>query len=203
VLAVRSEAADEVDVKQLWVKVKAEIGVIDVLICNAGVLGELPDFPVIGKRKPSDWWSDMVGHLYIRGTMATSDNQVDCQRFWALPASLQLSSAVPPRKQEAKGHCDHPEFCDRYHDSIWFVWLHYKQACQSASSRIHPSGFVTHHHIIHQPLLTHTTEHPSLRVFSIHPGLVQTQMQSDIFASFAIDPREFILSAITHAANLE
>jgi NAD(P)-dependent dehydrogenase (short-subunit alcohol dehydrogenase family) len=65
VLAVRSEAADEEDVKTLWAKVKAEIGVIDVLICNAGVLGELPDFPLIGKRKPSDWWSDMVGRLYI------------------------------------------------------------------------------------------------------------------------------------------
>jgi hypothetical protein len=48
----------------------------------------------------------------------------------------------------------------------------------------------------------HNTEHPSLRVFSIHPGLVQTQIQADIFAAFAIDPREFILGARIHAANL-
>jgi hypothetical protein len=49
----------------------------------------------------------------------------------------------------------------------------------------------------------HNTEHPSLRVFSIHPGLVQTQIQADIFEAFAIDPRKFILGARTPAADLE
>lgn len=61
VLGIRSEAASEEATKQLWAEVKQEIGVIDVLIANAGVFSEANGLPITGKIDPSVWWADMVG----------------------------------------------------------------------------------------------------------------------------------------------
>lgn len=60
VLPIRSEAASEDDTKSLWAEIKAKIGVIDVLIANAGVFSEKNDFIVTGKYSPTKWWYDFV-----------------------------------------------------------------------------------------------------------------------------------------------
>lgn len=63
VAAISSEAGSESDTKDLWAQVKNEIGIIDVLICNAGVFSEIDGFPIIGNMNPSVWWSDLVRSL--------------------------------------------------------------------------------------------------------------------------------------------
>ncbi|KAF2734197.1 NAD(P)-binding protein [Polyplosphaeria fusca] len=67
VLAVRCEATSEEDVKHLWAQMKAEIGVIDVLVANAGLSSEMGlGFPAMGTLKPSQWWYDL--DVNVRGT---------------------------------------------------------------------------------------------------------------------------------------
>ncbi|KAF2787996.1 NAD(P)-binding protein [Melanomma pulvis-pyrius CBS 109.77] len=65
VAAIPSEAGSEADTKALWAQIKAEIGLIDVLICNAGVFSEREGFPIAGSIDPAVWWSDM--EINIRG----------------------------------------------------------------------------------------------------------------------------------------
>jgi NADP-dependent 3-hydroxy acid dehydrogenase YdfG len=60
VVAIVSEAASEADTKRLWAQIKADVGTIDVLICNAGVFSEREGFPITGVIDPATWWSDMV-----------------------------------------------------------------------------------------------------------------------------------------------
>lgn len=60
VAAIPSEAGSEADTKALWAQIKAEVGLIDVLICNAGVFSEREGFPITGTIDPAVWWSDMV-----------------------------------------------------------------------------------------------------------------------------------------------
>jgi NAD(P)-dependent dehydrogenase (short-subunit alcohol dehydrogenase family) len=61
IVAVRGEATSEEGVKLLWDKVKKDVGIIDVLICNAGVATENGlGHPPIGTLDPSVWWGDLV-----------------------------------------------------------------------------------------------------------------------------------------------
>jgi NADP-dependent 3-hydroxy acid dehydrogenase YdfG len=60
VVVIVAEAASEADTKKLWTQIKSEVGIIDVLICNAGVFSESEGFPITGVIDPAVWWSDMV-----------------------------------------------------------------------------------------------------------------------------------------------
>lgn len=71
VLALTAEATSEADVKQLWMAVKAEIGIIDVLIANAGVFSEGVDLPLTGSIAPSQWWGDMVNPRSLPSSFRT------------------------------------------------------------------------------------------------------------------------------------
>ena len=64
VVAIVSEAASEADTKKLWTQVRSEVGLIDVLVCNAGVFNEREGFPVTGVIDPAVWWSDMVNSCF-------------------------------------------------------------------------------------------------------------------------------------------
>lgn len=61
VVAVPANAGSEQETADVWTKAAAEVGIIDVLVCNAGVNPEIADgFPATGKIAPSKWWSIMV-----------------------------------------------------------------------------------------------------------------------------------------------
>ncbi|KAF2006227.1 NAD(P)-binding protein [Amniculicola lignicola CBS 123094] len=60
ILALKSEATSEEDAKKVWAKVQEVVGIIDVLICNAGIFSEGRNgLPVTGLIEPSLWWSDL------------------------------------------------------------------------------------------------------------------------------------------------
>ena len=72
VVAIPAGAGSESDTKALWAQVKEEVGIIDVLKCNADVSSEAPlSWPTTGKMNPSVWWSDMVGFSQITDASGT------------------------------------------------------------------------------------------------------------------------------------
>jgi NADP-dependent 3-hydroxy acid dehydrogenase YdfG len=56
VVAVPADITQESDVQKLWETAAAEVGVIDVLVNNAGLLTAA----LIGEVEPSAWWKDFV-----------------------------------------------------------------------------------------------------------------------------------------------
>ena len=66
VVALTADVTSEDAIVELYSKSKARFGIIDVLICNAGVFngGEM-DFPVIGTFDPKRWWFDLVHHSAV------------------------------------------------------------------------------------------------------------------------------------------
>ncbi|KAF2464568.1 NAD(P)-binding protein [Lindgomyces ingoldianus] len=160
VVALTSEATSENDTKRLWEKVKAEIGVIDVLICNAGVFGENDlGMPVTGKISPSQWWENM--EVNIRGPYLHIYNFL--QQFIVIGKEptgtiIILSSGV-------------------------------------ASMIIPGASAYTISKLVGLKLAEQlNAEHPNVRSFGIHPGLVRTNMKIDAFDAMAIDPRKFPVS---------
>lgn len=93
VLALTSEATSEAGTKELWAQVKSEIGIIDVLICNAGVFSEKGSFPKTGKIPPSQWWSDMVSNIH-RHSHSGANCVIGSKCPWSVSPDTQLSSAT-------------------------------------------------------------------------------------------------------------
>ncbi|KAJ8111003.1 hypothetical protein OPT61_g6295 [Boeremia exigua] len=64
IVAVPADITQETDVERLWQRASKELGIIDVLINNAGSLTQAN----IGRTPPSDWWHDFevnVKGLYL------------------------------------------------------------------------------------------------------------------------------------------
>ncbi|ORY15411.1 hypothetical protein BCR34DRAFT_508423 [Clohesyomyces aquaticus] len=156
VLALSSEAASEEDAKQLWAKVKAEIGIIDILIANAGVFSEnSAGFPVTGKMDPSQWWSDM--EINIRGPY------------------IQIYNFLQQYLAEGK----EPEGT--------IVVL-----SSAAAAMVGPgSSAYTISKLVGLRLAQNLhAEHPKVRTFAVHPGIVPTNMQVGPWAKQTIDTAE-------------
>lgn len=66
VVALTADVTSEDAIVELYAKSKARFGIIDVLICNAGVFnGGKTDFPIIGTMDPKRWWFDL--EVNVRG----------------------------------------------------------------------------------------------------------------------------------------
>jgi len=66
VVALTADVTSEDAIVELYAKSKAHFGIIDVLICNAGVFnGGKTDFPIIGTMDPKRWWFDL--EVNVRG----------------------------------------------------------------------------------------------------------------------------------------
>jgi len=66
VVALTADVTSEDAIVELYSKSKARFGIIDVLICNAGVFnGGEKDFPIIGTMDPKRWWFDL--EVNVRG----------------------------------------------------------------------------------------------------------------------------------------
>jgi NAD(P)-dependent dehydrogenase (short-subunit alcohol dehydrogenase family) len=66
VVALTADVTSEDAIVELYAKSKARFGIIDVLICNAGVFnGGKTDFPIIGTMDPKRWWFDLVRHSAV------------------------------------------------------------------------------------------------------------------------------------------
>ncbi|OCK96894.1 NAD(P)-binding protein [Cenococcum geophilum 1.58] len=67
VVALTADVTSEDAIVELYAKSKARFGIIDVLICNAGVFNEgKTDFPIIGTMDPKRWWFDL--EVNVRGS---------------------------------------------------------------------------------------------------------------------------------------
>ncbi|KAF2269063.1 NAD(P)-binding protein [Lojkania enalia] len=155
VLAIRSEASSEDDTKNLWAKVNAEIGCIDVLICNAGVSSEQNGYPTTGNISPSLWWSDM--DVNVRGTYLHIYSFL--QQFISIgkePAGTVIIVSSGAAAMTSPG------------TSAYSI---------SKLAGIRLAEFLH-------------AEHPGVRSFAYHPGMVVTQMNSGVFAKQSVDPLE-------------
>lgn len=61
VLAVACEVSSDASVKALFATIKAKFGRLDVVVANAGVMGQGEAFPKIGEGDVGVWWEDIVG----------------------------------------------------------------------------------------------------------------------------------------------
>lgn len=116
-----SEAASEADTTQLWTRVKAEVGIIDVLICNAGVFSEREEFPTTGTIDPAVWWSDMVCRCPITVSRVYYSQPSTCdppnhhhvgnQHTRSIPADIQFSAATHLQRKGTYWYSYNHEFC--------------------------------------------------------------------------------------------
>ncbi|KAF2786687.1 NAD(P)-binding protein [Melanomma pulvis-pyrius CBS 109.77] len=90
VLAVACDVRSDASVQALFAAIKEKFGRLDVVIANAGIMGQGAAFPKIGEGDAEAWWDDI--NTNIRGTHLTAHHYI--ATFGAAGTFVSLTSGA-------------------------------------------------------------------------------------------------------------
>ncbi|KAF2016765.1 hypothetical protein BU24DRAFT_423122 [Aaosphaeria arxii CBS 175.79] len=156
VLAVTADATSPEDAKKLWSEVRFGMGLIDVLICNAGVHFESDDgSPRVGDIDPERWFSVLSTNIFGPHLHTYNFLQQYLSEGKAPIGTVVLISSGAALFARPGG------------------------SAYSISKGVNARQAEALH-----------IEYPGVRAFSVHPGMVDTDMAMAPVRHMAIDPPE-------------
>ena len=169
VLVHTADVSAEADVKTLYEKVKAKFGKADALVNCAGSMGG----GMIGAVEPSAWWQDIVSVTQRPNTMSLGDNHID------IPQESNLKGTYLMIHYFIKTFGSQGTIINIVSLGASFTMPGISSYSASKMGVIKLGEYLD-------------AEHPELRVFSVHPGIVAASegrgMVNEAFTPFAKDP---------------